>query len=82
MAKDFAKKLIDLGDRRLRAKPRPELGLNRDAPGMAICQLFLHRVEVTGTTMADNSVLGASRRPRFRPIPYDDVAKRLSAPSI
>lgn len=50
-------------------------------PGMAICQLFLHRVEVTGTSKADASVLGASRRPRFLPIPYDDVAKRLSESS-
>lgn len=49
-------------------------------PGMPICQLFLHRVEVTGAVTADTSSLGASRRPRFLPIPFDDIAKKLSAP--
>jgi len=47
-------------------------------PGMSICQLFLHRIEAIGDSKADSSVLGASRRPKFLPIPYDDIAKKLS----
>lgn len=47
-------------------------------PGMAICQIFLHRVEIAEGSAVDTSVLGASRRPRFLPIPYDEFAQRLS----
>lgn len=60
MAKDFAQKLVDLGDRRLRAKPRPELGLNHVERRLDIRPLVIVRQEL----------LTAIAEKMERPLPY------------
>jgi dCTP deaminase len=45
-------------------------------PGVLICQLFLHRVESTGTDVDASPAVG-HRKPIYYPAPEDDFAERL-----
>jgi dCTP deaminase len=47
-------------------------------PGISICQLFIHRLEVSDIDAVDRSNFVGLRRPVFRKIELDDYARKLS----
>jgi len=46
-------------------------------PGVAICQLFVHKVDTTAPDVVDQSRFIGSRKPKLGKIELDDVAKKL-----
>src|SRR5258708_5084821 len=47
-------------------------------PGISICQLFIHRLEVSDIDAVDRSNFVGLRRPVFRKIELDEYARKLS----
>ncbi len=46
-------------------------------PGMTICQLFIHEVEVSGSNYVDQSPFVGRRKPTLGSIDIDDIARKL-----
>lgn len=52
------------------------------SPGMAICQLFFHQLEIKEKEVLLSGSLAGNRRPVLRPVVADEIALKLSQPPM
>jgi dCTP deaminase len=50
------------------------------APGIAICQLFFHQLEIQEKTVSLSGSLAGNRRPVLRQVVADEIAQKLGQP--